>query len=124
MEQFVKAKNSDESKLSGSLKASGGGAFKHQKSNRPQVQWERAKSLILSEENEWNIIPNSQRQYQGGIGDNTRNSRPPDLNFRPPNLNNLPQNLSNIRRQKVQSAAKEDQMERSLEKGIASNMEC
>lgn len=37
MEHFVKAKNNEENKLSGSLKASGGGSFKHQKSTKTQV---------------------------------------------------------------------------------------
>lgn len=48
MERFVKAKNSEDSKLSGTLKTSGGGAFKHQKSIGSQAHWERTKSLIFA----------------------------------------------------------------------------
>lgn len=79
MECFVKSKNSKDNKLSGPLKASGGGAFKHQKSTRTQIQWEKAKSLILSEENVWKNTPIIQKQHHKGIGEAILNSRPPDL---------------------------------------------
>lgn len=124
MERFVKVKNSEENRLAGSLKASGSGILKHQKSNKPQMQWERAKSLILSEENEWNNAPNSQGQHQGGSGSKNHNSRPPDTRTRPPNTKRLPQSQGTARRQEDQLATQEKQMERSPVKGIASNMEC
>lgn len=67
MERFVKAKSGGENKSIDSLKASGGGAFKHQKSTRTQNQWEKAKFLILYDEVLLSISPNP-RNVLGGVG--------------------------------------------------------
>lgn len=108
MERFVKSRSGGENKPVDSLKASGGEGFKHQKATKTRTQWEKAKSLILSDEVLWTNNQNP-RNLQGGVGDYILNNRPSDLNT--------------SMGKKGPNGATEDGLDKSPGEGKASNLE-